>query len=779
MGRNGAVNIRKYKVILCALLCLSMMFGGCESKQGLGAASGESEGHGESEVYVETREPVDSLTQEWKSAEEKKKTEQWWQAVDYKKDLIQHPDSYEQCNWSYYAVEGADCYILATYGREGYLNHIDGNTLEIDCEKLSVEGLKADTFLFVGLEVMSGIPVAFIQQWDDAMEETLHYYAGRVNEDGTVELSTDILPAMQEAGIKLEKNYMFTDVKADERGYYYVRNESGAEVYVIDENGNFLYTMESPDGSRNPLRSSYKTAEGVRIFEVANLQDESNSTFYYNEEGIEVLCKSTYEYVNARCMNPYGEIYYFSQGNMVCWNLVDGTLENVYMGTGTEIAETCKAMLYNAAGDVLVFCDGGDSTYVYVLSRNVLKEKVKITVAAVPYADYYFKSYASVFSREHPEVNIEIEEINEDGWTRTMADLAAGQGPDMLLLDRERMIILQKKGVLADLSDVLPTEVTEQIFEGVLQQGSVDGKLYSVIYAASPITLMVSDKVWDKDTWTVEDVLQIIEEREQAGTPITNFVAKQYEDSPDSMFSSFVQDLEHSSFLDLEAGECYFDTEEFRHLLEVCKKYGVVSAKEDSKNLDVILRECRKKVLSGDALAYSSMVLDLFRFGENMEALGEDYICVGYPTEAESGSYLSCYKGIAVNAKTANREAIDEFLQYVMNEENQRETGGLMVRKDVMRNNVVKAEWDNSYEFYCGNKSYRSLVTKEDGSTYVEDYIAFLDSCAAWPTEADAIRAIIWEEVEAYFNGDKDVETVTDIIQSRVKLYLKENTPLS
>lgn len=779
---KSAAKIRRCKAgLLIVLLCVSVMFGGCgftengESKQGAdGTASGTVGESGETEVYVETREPIDFLTQEWKAAEEKKQTERWWQAVDYKKDLIQHPEGYDKCNWSFYAAEGSDCYILATYGREGYLNHIDGNTLEIDCRKLSIEGLEADTFLFVGLEVMSGIPVAFVQQWDNEMQETIHYYAGRINQDGTVELSTDILPAMTQAGIKIENNYMFTDVKADGRGYYYVLGGSMAEVAVIDEAGALLYIMEAPDGSRNPLKSNYKTPGGIRIFEVNNLQDKSNTLFYFNGEGVEILCKSNYEIVSARCANPYGDIYYFLQGNLVCWNVTDGAFEDVYLGTGTEISSTCKTMLYNDSGDVLVFCDDGSSAYVSVISRNVSKDKTTITVAAKFGADYYFKSYASAFSREHPNVNIEIEEIDEDGWTRAMADLAAGQGADILLLNREMLVTLQEKGGLADLSEVLPEEVKEQIFEGVLQQGSVDGKLYSIIYAASPRTLMVSDEVWDKDTWTIEDVLQIIEEREQAGKPIINFIAEQYEDTPDSMLSGFIVDLEHSAFLDLEAGECYFDTEAFCHLLEVCKKYGVASPQESSNFLNDIERESRKKMKNGEALAYNSMVLDLFKLGEDMKALGEGYACVGFPTEAESGSYWNCYNGIAVNAQTENREIIDEFLRYVMSEENQRETGGMMVRKDVMRDNVIWADWSNSYEYYCGNRSYKPLVTKKDGSTYVEDYIALLDSCVASPTEADEIRAIIEEETPAYFNGDKDVETVADIIQSRARLYLKE-----
>lgn len=781
---KSAAKIKRCKAWwISVLLCLSMMLGGCsfteggESKQSSGeGASAAVEEAGEQEVYAETREPVNFFAQEWKPADERQTTKVWWQSVDYKKDLIQNPEGSEKCDRTFYAAEGTDCYILAGYGRASYLNHIDGNTLETDCKKLIVEGLEADsgTYFPVGLEVVSGIPISFIQQWDDETQETIHYYIGQVHEDGTVRLSVDILPAMKKAGIRIEDNYIFSDVKADARGYYYVYTDK-AQVAVIDEEGALLHIMEAPGGSEGSITGSYKTYEGVRVFEFSSLQDTSSTTFYYNGKETEVLCKGSYECVSVRCTNPYGEIYYFSsEGNLVCWDMTTGMFASIYMGTGVEILSTAKVILYNDAGDVLVLCDEGTSQYVSVLSRNGLKDKIKITVAAVGFADYYFRCYASAFSRENPNVVMEVKAVSDDEWIRTMADLSAGKGPDILLLDREKLIALQEKGILADLSDVLPKEVKEQIFEGVLQQGSVDGRLYSIIYCAGPDTLMVSSQVWDKATWTIEEVLQIIEKREKEGKPIINFVAEQYESTPDSMLWSFMKDLEHSSFLDLKSGECYFDTEEFKALLKVCKKYGVVSAKKSSSNLDSVVEDNRKKMQNGEALAYKSMLLDLFWMGEDMAALGEEYTCVGYPTEGESGSYWNCYNGIAVNAKTENRELIDEFLCYVMNEENQREAGGYMVRKDVIRDNVVWQDWNKSYGFYIGNRSYRSLETKNDGSTYVEDYIALLESCVAKPTEADAIRAIIDEEIPAYFNGDKDVDTVADIIQSRASLYLKE-----
>ena len=57
----------------------------------------------------------------------------------------------------------------------------------------------------------------------------------------------------------------------------------------------------------------------------------------------------------------------------------------------------------------------------------------------------------------------------------------------------------------------------------------------------------------------------------------------------------------------------------------------------------------------------------------------------------------------------------------------------------------------------------------------MEDYIAVPDSCVPRPSRYITIANIVLEEVEPYFAGVKNMDTVIDIIQNRVQLYLDEN----
>lgn len=136
-----------------------------------------------------------------------------------------------------------------------------------------------------------------------------------------------------------------------------------------------------------------------------------------------------------------------------------------------------------------------DGAFVYI---------VDYTIADICWwRDDYFSSHAAGFSRKNPSCNIkyESEDAAEDmtRWQayhdRIMAEIVAGKGPEILLVDRKDLQILFDKGVLADLSGVLSKETEEQIFKGVLAAGTIDGKLVGLADSVRSQTVLVSKNV--------------------------------------------------------------------------------------------------------------------------------------------------------------------------------------------------------------------------------------------------------------------------------------------
>ncbi len=68
------------------------------------------------------------------------------------------------------------------------------------------------------------------------------------------------------------------------------------------------------------------------------------------------------------------------------------------------------------------------------------------------------------------------------------------------------------------------------------------------------------------------------------------------------------------------------------------------------------------------------------------------------------------------------------------------------------------------------------LDVKPDGTPWLEEYLAFIETCEPEPSwRHTPIGRILSEEVQPYFAGDKNAEDVAKIIQSRVQMYLEEH----
>lgn len=188
----------------------------------------------------------------------------------------------------------------------------------------------------------------------------------------------------------------------------------------------------------------------------------------------------------------------------------------------------------------------------------------------------------------------------------------------------------------------------------------------------------------------------------------------------------------------------------------------------------------RRRLKEGEILCYRSLGSGGFRwFSEDMADLGEDYHLVGYPTEEDSGSFWNCYEGIAANAATEHPELVKEFLEYILSRSCQEKTD-YPVRRDVYADRISeRIDYQNpqgrNVVFLRTADGSLEIEAKPDGTSYLPEYLEFMDSCRNDSGRTEPIEEIISEEVDAFFNGDKDARTVANIIQSRVQTYLNEN----
>ncbi len=64
----------------------------------------------------------------------------------------------------------------------------------------------------------------------------------------------------------------------------------------------------------------------------------------------------------------------------------------------------------------------------------------------------------------------------------------------------------------------------------------------------------------------------------------------------------------------------------------------------------------------------------------------------------------------------------------------------------------------------------------EEEITVIRSIIDRIGICNSYDTVSEEIMNIIQEELKAYYAGDKAAKDTADVIQSRVKLYVSENS---
>lgn len=477
--------------------------------------------------------------------------------------------------------------------------------------------------------------------------------------------------------------------------------------------------------------------------------------------------------------------YYLGGNSLVRWDMEKNTREELFRmyENGVDPGAEASGLIRNRRGEILLCRLRGGKGTLYVLTDEELprKEQIRLVSLEGQAGIYYFQRRAASFKQNGGEIPISLElenrqEYQKDYRDRIMAEMAAGAGPDILYVNQDDMMLLQEKGVLCDLSDMIPRETRDVLIPGVLELGTVDGQLVGLVLSVEFRTMATPFRVWEGDGWNLEELMGVLESREDWECPFHKKGVRLsgYDILCDLLF------LGDSSFLDLEQGSCRFDSPEFVRLLELCKKCGSTETFEKRLEGALDLDECLELMQEGEAAVQTMRVGGLDGYSIYRQWIGEYGHIIGFPVEEGSGNYVeSCSKGyLVVNARTAYKEEIGKFFSLLLNYDNQFQIDEGSVRMDVIRDSVYYDPWSERYKLLrsadAENRVVKDLTLKPDGSTYLEEYLDFVESCQPAPYIPLRIRSFMYEETLPFFEGSKGAVETAEAIQSRVQLYLEE-----
>lgn len=553
----------------------------------------------------------------------------------------------------------------------------------------------------------------------------------------------------------------------DESGNTYLAHSDMQSLLVLDESGKVVLQQDL-NREQESVLTGFHSVEGSLFFAVNSPLNGETKLLWADMENSQLkeMVKLKQTYLKQFTMYENGDIYFLYQSRVCKWNVHTGECIALYSILGSNIPEGTLEYVKNIGvvnEEELQLVIQRTTGMEYIWLSSVARETDRIRLVDF-IGEPYLKNSVSSFNMGQEESTISYETVawsDEQTWNRTIAELSAGKGPDILCLPAgdDRVMSLYEKGVLEELSDMVPQDIMQYVFPGIIESGSIEGNYIGVCPEASAYVLVTSNTIWKDAEWNLEDILNLAKGNDTLEGLFTDDEKLSALKNLDMLLSN----MNTTALVDWEKGESRFEAEIFEEILQTVKRLG------ESDNRNVM-----KRVEEGTYLAVARYISSPYSFVELCnQMLKKELHMVGYPSQQEYiGHWNSAYL-VLVNSESQHKTEVSEFLKLLLEKENQKKVSHFCVREDVIRDMLYYDEYAQAWMY--GSQPYKNGVEfmKADGGHFLEEFVAFLSKLG--PVEYDRnIHNIIMEEVEVYFCGQKDIETTMEVIDNRVQLYLDE-----
>ena len=379
----------------------------------------------------------------------------------------------------------------------------------------------------------------------------------------------------------------------------------------------------------------------------------------------------------------------------------------------------------------------------------------------VSFQDEMLQQIVTKFNRMYPQYHVSME--STDNPTLLQAELAAGKGPDMLLLSDERFYRLASAGYLKPLDGVV--EDPSLFVEAAMEAGKKGNTMYGIPFCFCMTFPKFSKEIaGDRKSWTVEEMMQCIE---QAETVVS---LSRGTDGKDLVYAYGLLDTENKSYIDWEKGISHLTEQPFAELVRFAEKYQ----DRMEQNSDT-LSWFREGKYAADGYQWSMQNLGMMdRFEELLEG-GASY--VGFPSRDGKGGILMRPQIVCVN-RASDQDGALQFLRFVQEEEAQRKcevNGGYAfpVRRSTISYLIGQEQKKKDKPVGAGDDVF---FWEENGldEEQLQQFYDMLERARPFPAELEELQEIVNEELEQYFSGNRPLEETLRILDSRVQLYLDE-----
>ena len=728
-------------------------------------------------------------------------------------------------------VETGDCTELTEFQLpevpEGWMGSTDLNTIQA--------GADGTLWAIYGSYTYRYNPPADMAA-DDSM---YNYYEQGENKTGLLHLDADgkELKRIEFSQTDEDGNSFYvSNFFVDNSGNVYLSDWQN--VYIYDQDGNKKTTVDLSENG-GELCELKAGVVGVCYYKNDEAKpEESGRVFQEIDPATGKLTGDTVKIPDSAYNFFPGDdvydIYYDYNGNIYGYKFDTDTKDKVIDWIECDInSNNLNSYSILPDGRVIAFENTYDdqtqtnTMQLIVMTRVDAASVVNKTVLtfACMYLDWNMRDAIVKFNRAsntHRIVVRDYSEYNTDddytaGIQKLNTEMLSGKLPDMIDINTYSMPIEQyaAKGFLTDLYELIDADADlsrEDFVQPVLKAlESADGKLYQLPQTFAVDTAIALDKVvGEYDTWNLAAVKDAMTKLQDGAT-----VFDVYRTKSDILSTCISRNID--AFVDWENGAAHFDSDEFKALLEFANSFPDTYDWENADEEDQ--DSAQNRMNAGKQLMSSFYVSSLEDILYQLTGYNGKVKFVGYPSEDGTSNHAFQIDGaIAISSTCADKTAAWNFMKQFLNEEYQssyniwsfpiNQAAFDAKLKEMMteeyqtddNGNPIRIPKVTYYTdgngtmtgYSTGNGGVAVMQASADGSVEMgengevnvyamtqeqaDEILGLINATTAVYGYDESIMGIITDEAAPYFAGEKSLDDTANMIQSRVNLYVAEQS---
>lgn len=437
--------------------------------------------------------------------------------------------------------------------------------------------------------------------------------------------------------------------------------------------------------------------------------------------------------------------------------------------------------------------DSGENNQELILltktDRSAVPERKIITMASM-YTDYNLRGQVVKFNKANSEYRIQINDYSEyatdDDWnaglTKLNTEIISGTVPDIIIIDNLPIKQYAAKGLIEDLIPYIENDKELGGMKAFLTNVFEACKVGDILpYIASSFGMQTvvgaSRVVGSQPGWTMDELNAALATMPEGATAFNSYMTK-------STLLQYICMVNIDDYVDWSEGKSNFDSEEFIKLLEFCK---TAPDDIDYENIDWETYEDDWQddatlIKEGKMMLTMGSIYDLSDFPYLKGNFQEPITFIGFPSANSIGSVFSMNNGLAMSSTCKHKDAAWKFMRTILTEEYQKENmwWGLPTNKAVFDYKIEQALNPDSASAGSisvrADYAYEEEIDRKLTPADIEQITSLIDQITTTATYDQFIMDIISEEAAAFFAGQKSAAETAKVIQSRVGIYVSEQS---